>query len=135
MPSAPKRRMRPKPMFASVAVEVSDREKAIAWYTKCLGLDLLQRLDQQGGHWVTVGRKGQGGAIHLCQFADFDPSYRFAPENTGIQFHLSGDFRTACAALKKNGVRFTRPPTKMSWGWIAGIADPDGNTFSLTPSE
>jgi predicted enzyme related to lactoylglutathione lyase len=135
MPATPTRRHRPKPTFSTVAVEVSDREKAIAWYTKSLGLDLLQRLDQQGGHWVTVGRKGRGGAIHLCQFSDFDPTFRVEPSDTGIQFHLAGDFRKACATLKKNGVRFSRPPKKMPWGWIAGIRDPDGNGFSLTPGK
>jgi len=61
MPERKRSRARPKPTFASVAVEVSDRTNAIEWYTKSLGLDILQRLDQQGGHWVTVGRKGFGG--------------------------------------------------------------------------
>jgi catechol 2,3-dioxygenase-like lactoylglutathione lyase family enzyme len=123
----------PKASFHSVAVVVSNREKSIEWYTKNFGLDVIQQEASQAGHWVTVGRKGENGTLHLCQFTEFDPSFPLEPGNSGIQFTLPGDFVSSCAALEANGVRFTRPPKQESWGWWAMVADPDGNTIMLVP--
>jgi catechol 2,3-dioxygenase-like lactoylglutathione lyase family enzyme len=122
---------KPSPIyFASVAVVVSDREKATDWYTKTLGLDLLVDSD----HWVTVGRKGKGGALHLCQASDSGPEGRLEPGNSGICIRVPGkDFVAACAALKARGVRFAQEPKKEEWGWGATIADPDGNEIYLSP--
>ncbi|MGA7477183.1 MAG: VOC family protein [Thermoplasmata archaeon] len=134
MPAAKKAAQLPKVTFGSVAVVVSDRARSLAWYTKNFGLDVMMKLDAQAGHWVTVGRKGQNGVVHLCQMTEFDPSFPLEPGNTGIQFHLPGDFRDSCAALEANGVHFTRPPKKEPWGWWAQVADPDGNLIMLTPA-
>ncbi len=120
-----------KPAFASVAVVVSDRERSLDWYTKNLGLDLVDRMD----HWVTVGRKGQNGLLHLCQISEIDPSAPLESGNSGILLSLRGDFPTACAALEARGVRFTSPPKKEPWGWTATIADPDGNEIWLGPGD
>jgi catechol 2,3-dioxygenase-like lactoylglutathione lyase family enzyme len=121
----------PKPTFASVAVVVSDRRKALQWYTKKLGLDAIDRM----GHWVTVGRKGRPGVLHLCQTSEYDPTIPLEKGNTGIQFQLAGDFEEACAALAAKGVKFSSPAKKEEWGWWAAVEDPDGNQFSLTPAE
>jgi catechol 2,3-dioxygenase-like lactoylglutathione lyase family enzyme len=123
----------PKASFHSVAVVVSDRKRSVAWYTKTFGLDVVQQEKGQGGHWVTVGRKGENGTIHLCQFTEFDPSFPLEPGNSGIQISIPGDFVRACAALKANGVRFRRDPKEESWGWWASVEDPDGNQLMLVP--
>lgn len=127
----PKARTLPKAMFFSVAVVVSDRRKSVEWYTKNLGLDLVQDL----GHWVTVGRKGRPGLIHLCQTSEIGMPDRPEPGLTGIELNLPGDFRAACAALEANGVKFRKGPTKESWGWWAGVLDPDGNEITLMPAD
>src|SRR5580658_5198027 len=64
------RRSLPKAEFVSVAVVVASRKKSLEWYTKRLGLDVIQSID----HWVTVGRAGKPGVIHLCQTSEYDPS-------------------------------------------------------------
>jgi catechol 2,3-dioxygenase-like lactoylglutathione lyase family enzyme len=117
------------PSFLSVAVVVSDRAKAVRWYTESLGLEHLADME----HWQTVGRKGKGGALHLCQVTEYDPKGKLEPGNTGIAFTLAGDFVKACAALEARGVKFSSPPTKADWGWGAAIVDPDGNEIYLTP--
>jgi predicted enzyme related to lactoylglutathione lyase len=113
-----------------VAVLVSDIDRSLAWYTTALGLDVIE----QDGHWVTVGHKGENGALHLCQMTEIDPSVSLEPGNTGIQLDLVGDFRSACAALEANGVRFCRRPLKRPWGWYALIVDPDDNEIRLNPA-
>jgi catechol 2,3-dioxygenase-like lactoylglutathione lyase family enzyme len=117
------------PKFLSVAVVVSDRTKAVAWYTEKLGLERVSNEE----HWQTVGRKGGSGLLHLCQVSEFDPKAPLEPGNTGIALTLSGDFVKSCAALEARGVEFVSPPTKQDWGWGATVRDPDGNEIYLAP--
>ncbi len=120
---------RAAPRFMSVAVVVADRTKAVGWYTETFGLDHVDDMD----HWQTVGRKGVGGLLHLCQVTEFDKAGQLEPGNSGIAFQLPGDFVAACATLKERGVEFSTPPTKFDWGWGATVRDPDGNEIYLTP--
>ncbi len=129
MAAKPKATPTSAPTFLSVAVVVSDRAKAVKWYTETLGLDHLSDME----HWQTVGRKGKGGALHLCQVSEYDPKGALEPGNSGIAFTLPGDFVKACGALEARGVKFSSPPTKADWGWGAAIVDPDGNEIYLTP--
>lgn len=119
----------PEAVFSSVAVVVANRNRSVDWYTRNLGLQVIA----DHGHWVTVGRKGRDGVLHLCQASDFDEGIPLEKGLTGICLKLPGDFETACAALKANGVEFSKPPTKRDWGWGANIVDPDGNVIDLHP--
>lgn len=121
----------PRATVFSVAVVVSDRKRSVEWYTRKLGLDVIQEM----GHWVTVGRRGEGGLLHLCQWSEFEPGAVPETGNLGINLHLPGDFEAACEALKSRGVEFARPPTKESWGWWARVRDPDGVELTLTPAD
>jgi catechol 2,3-dioxygenase-like lactoylglutathione lyase family enzyme len=123
----------PRATFHSVALVVADRTRSVRWYTKNLGLDVIEQGAGDDAHWVVVGRKGQNGGVHLCDIPTFDPAFPVEPGESGIQFDLPGDFKKSCAALKANGVRFSTPPTKRPWGWYAKIVDPDGNEIRLNP--
>jgi catechol 2,3-dioxygenase-like lactoylglutathione lyase family enzyme len=114
-----------------VAVVVANRKRAVDWYTKKLGLEVLDRM----GHWVTVGRKGETARLHICQVRDFSPTAPLEHGTSGINFHLAGDFEASCAALKARGVRFRGGPKKEAWGWWATIQDPDGNVIDLRPED
>lgn len=109
---------------------VSDRGRSVDWYTRRLGFEVIE----SDGHWVTVGRRGSGGTIHLCQFSDL-PDLSLEPGDTGIDLRLPGDFETVCRTLAERGVTFSRPPTHRPWGWYAKVVDPDGNELRLTPSK
>jgi catechol 2,3-dioxygenase-like lactoylglutathione lyase family enzyme len=120
----------PKSVVASVAVVVSDRKKATEWYTKKLGLDIVESMD----HWVAVGRKGKGGMLHLCAVAEYDDTVPLESGNSGILLRIPGrDFVAACGELKANGVDFVYGPKKEPWGWTATVRDPDGNEIFLWP--
>ncbi|HTS33060.1 MAG TPA: VOC family protein [Thermoplasmata archaeon] len=124
----PVRAAKGAPRFLSVAVVVSDRTRAVAWYTEKFGLDHVDDMD----HWQTVGRKGVGGVLHLCQVSEFDKDGQLEPGNSGIAFTLPGDFVASCKALEERGVEFSSPATKYDWGWGATVRDPDGNEIYLT---
>jgi catechol 2,3-dioxygenase-like lactoylglutathione lyase family enzyme len=119
------------PRFSSVAIVVSDRNRSVRWYTETLGLDHMTNMD----HWQTVGHKGRPGELHLCQVSEYDDKAPLEPGNTGIAFHVSGDFVAACRALAERGVEFTVPATKADWGWWAMVKDPDGNELCIVPGQ
>jgi catechol 2,3-dioxygenase-like lactoylglutathione lyase family enzyme len=128
--SRPKIRPLPRMEFFCVGLTVSDRRRSVAWYTEKLGLEVVQDM----GHWVTVGRKGGSGLIHLCETTEVGIPERPEPGLAGIELKFPGDFRAGCAALRANGVTFAERPTKRSWGWSARVVDPDGNELTLMPS-
>ncbi len=112
-----------RPWVASVAVVVSDVARAKRWYTEALGLELLT----DGGHWITVGRRGRGGALHLCHPEDGS----LEPGTSGILLLVDGDLSARCEELRAKGVDFTGPLTEHPWGWDATVRDPDGNELLL----
>ncbi|HTT72906.1 MAG TPA: VOC family protein [Thermoplasmata archaeon] len=120
----------PSATVVSVAVVVADRAKSRAWYTGPLGLEVLDDTD----HWLTVGRKGAGGRLHLCQTNEFDPKAELEPGNSGILLAVPGDFPEACARWKRAGIEFVEEPTQAEWGWYATIRDPDGNELTVMPA-
>jgi catechol 2,3-dioxygenase-like lactoylglutathione lyase family enzyme len=119
------------PTVASVAVVVQSREAAKRWYTEKLGLSVLMDM----GHWLTVGKRGDGGAIHLCQVDEAGAGVGMEPGNSGILLIVPGTVQDAYEQMRARGVEFTGPPEERPWGWDATIRDPDGNLILLMPSE
>jgi len=117
----------------SVAVAVTDRRKAARWYAKVLDWKVL---DDDPEHWTTVGDPGGRFRVHLCEVGGRPGRRppRSEVGNTGIQLVTDEPIRRVAARLKRRGVRFSLPPKKMPWGWIARFLDPDGNEFWLAPA-
>ncbi len=113
----------------SVAVAVSNGKRALAFYHGKLGLDVLANQD----HWVVVGRKRGGLAIHLCEFGK--PTPKSEKGNTGILFLTDESMERTYQKLKRKGVKFSVPPKKVDWGWVCKFLDPDGNEIWLGPKE
>ena len=109
----------------SVAVMVSDEQKAKEWYRDRLGFEVQS--DEE--HWVVVAPEGSSFGIHLC------PDEPLEPGNTGILL-FAGDIENTCNELKKKGVQFTRELGKAEWDenmTYAMFKDLDGNVFWLMP--
>jgi catechol 2,3-dioxygenase-like lactoylglutathione lyase family enzyme len=117
------------PWVASVPVVVSDRRASTKWYTEKLGLDLIDHED----HWVTVGRRGKGSVLHLCQASENSPEIPLEPGPSGLVLVVPGDFLDGCARMKSAGVEFSQEPVNAAWGWYATVRDPDGNEHNLSP--
>ena len=109
---------------------VSSREGSLDWYTRRLGLD-VNEVDPNDPHWVTVGRRGRHGGLHLCQAGDY-PDLVLEPGNSGIDLRVDTDFKRACATWRARGIVFAIPPRKRPWGWEAHVKDPDGNVIRIT---
>lgn len=119
------------PWVASIPVVVSDRAVSKEWYTTKFGLDLIDDED----HWVTVGRKGRGSVLHLCQASENRPPIPLESGPSGLVFIVPGNFKAQCARMKRAGVQFSQDPIKAAWGWYATVKDPDANEHYLSPGE
>jgi predicted enzyme related to lactoylglutathione lyase len=116
----------------SAAVAVTDRKKAAKWYVRTLGFRVF---DDEPEHWTTVGDRSGKFLLHLCEVAGAGhkpPKSELG--NTGVLLVTNESFSRTCARLKKRGVRFSLPPRKLPWGWVAKFLDPDGNEFWLNPA-
>ena len=118
----------------SAAVAVSDRAKAARWYVRTLGFRVF---DEDPEHWTTVGDPSGKFRIHLCEVGGRPGKRPPRSElgNTGILLETDQPFARTCARLKRHRVRFSMPPKKLPWGWLAKFLDPDGNEFWLQPAE
>ena len=118
----------------SVGIAVRDRAKSARWYVTTLGFRVF---DEDPEHWTTVGDRSGKFRFHLCEIGG-GPGKKLPKSevgNTGILLVTDQPFARTCAALKKKGVRFSLPPKKLPWGWLAKFLDPDGNEFWLMPAE
>ncbi|MGA8302971.1 MAG: VOC family protein [Thermoplasmata archaeon] len=119
------------PWLTSVPVVVKDKVASKKWYTEKLGLELIA----DDGHWVAVGNKAKGSAIHLCQASENQPiPIPLEPGPWGYVFAIPGDFREECRRLKEKGITFAHDPEEAPWGWYAIISDPDENLLYLGPA-
>jgi len=117
----------------SAAVAVADRKKAARWYVEVLGFKVF---DDDPEHWTTVGDRSGKFLLHLCELGGRPGKKPPRSEigNTGILLETTEPFQRACARLKRRKVRFSMPPKKQPWGWVAKFLDPDGNEFWLQPA-
>jgi catechol 2,3-dioxygenase-like lactoylglutathione lyase family enzyme len=116
----------------SVAVAVTDRKEAARWYVEKLGLRLV---DDDPEHWTTVGDRSRRFLLHLCEIGDRPGRSppRSEVGNTGILFATNESMARTYARLRRRGVKFSLPPKRFPWGWVAKFLDPDGNEFWLNP--
>jgi catechol-2,3-dioxygenase len=112
---------------ATLGILVSDKNKAKEWYHEKLGMEVLK----EDGHWVTVGRRGRGAELHLCQANELEPKLNLEPGLQGINLVTDANLNEVYQILTQRGVEFERPPLKTRWGWGSSIRDPDGNILYL----
>ena len=107
----------------SIAVFVTDIERAITFYRDTLGLPLTKR--------GSFGAEFLEQEPHLGVHPAAHPKARaLVGRETGLTFHVP-DLLHFCGMLHDRGVRFIAEPTKQSFGVMAMIADPDGNVIAL----
>ena len=122
--------------FLHAMVRVLDLEKAIAFYTGCLGMQLLRRRDYPEGRFtlafVGYGDESDHTVLELThnwdQKVPYDVGSGFGHLALGVQ-----DIYATCDALRADGVCISREPGPMKHGntLIAFIEDPDGYKIEL----
>ncbi len=111
------------PVLHSIAIFVTDIERAKRFYRDDLGLDLTRE--------GSFGAEFIEGPTHLGVHPAIHPDAKaLVGRHTGITFYVEGILQY-CERLHERGVRFLAEPTRQSFGVMAMIADPDGNVFAL----
>jgi catechol 2,3-dioxygenase-like lactoylglutathione lyase family enzyme len=110
----------------TVAVPVTDQDRALEFYTKTLGFELRMDapLPQLGGRWIVVAPPGAATAIALAPASNDTP----AGTDTGIRF-ATADAAAAHAALTTQGVDTSN---LLTWPGIPPMftfQDQDANTL------
>lgn len=107
----------------SVAVFVTDIERAVSFYADDLGLPLTRR--------GSFGAEFMEGGSHLGVHPAVHPDAKaLVGRHTGVTFQVA-NLLEFCERLHERKVRFLNEPTQQSWGIMAMIADPDGNVIAL----
>jgi catechol 2,3-dioxygenase-like lactoylglutathione lyase family enzyme len=107
----------------SIAIFVSDIDRAISFYRDSLGLPLIRQGSFGGEFLETAPHLGVHPAVH-------PDAKKLVGRESGLTFHVP-NLLHVCGVLHDRGVRFVREPTRMGFGVMAMIADPDGNVFAL----
>ena len=118
---------------ATVAVVVDDYDRAIAFYSGVLGLELTADTPLgPGKRWVVVS--GAGGARLLLAQADGAQQAAAVGNQTGgrVGFFLeTDDFERDHARLVAAGVTFLEAPRHEAYGSVAVFEDLYGNKWDL----
>jgi lactoylglutathione lyase len=113
----------PSPAVYSIAIFVSDIERALEFYRDQLALPLVR----QGSFGAEFFGEGTRIGVHPAVHPD---ARALVGRHTGITLFVP-DLLHYCGDLHQRGVRFVTEPTQQAWGIMAMVADPDGNVLAL----
>jgi predicted enzyme related to lactoylglutathione lyase len=117
-----------------VCIDVPDLDRAIAFYTRALGLTLGRR---NGPHWAEL--LGAGCAVDLLPVEAgtvANPASTavrdFARHWTPVHLDLAvDDLEAAVRRAEEAGASLERPIVERRWGRMANMGDPFGHGFCL----
>jgi predicted enzyme related to lactoylglutathione lyase len=112
-----------QPSLYSVAIFVTDIDRAVTFYHDTLGLPLRSR----GSFGAELCEGDSRIGVHPAAHAE---AKGMVGRHTGITLHVP-DLLHHCGVLHERGVRFVAEPTQQAWGIMAMVADPDGNVLAL----
>jgi len=116
-------------------LRVGDLEQSLAFYTRVLGMRLLQRKDYPGGKFtlafVGYGDESDSAVIELTHNWDtssYEPGTGFGHVAIGVD-----NIYDVCGQIKAAGGKVAREPGPMKHGStvIAFVEDPDGYKIEL----
>jgi lactoylglutathione lyase len=116
--------------FRHTMLPVADMERAVDFYTRLLGMQVVRRRSQGDDgreiSYVGYGEEGTHPVLELIAgTGDADKPWAG---------HIAIDLKGLCATLEAEGVRFTRQLTAPEGGtntYVANIVDPDGFEIEL----
>lgn len=111
----------------SVAIFVTDINRAVEFYETSLGLYLVRRGAFGAQFFEQAPHLGVHPAVH-------PEALKLVGRETGLTIHVP-NLVHVCGELHERGVRFVKEPTKMDFGVMAMVADPDGNVLALWDDE
>jgi catechol 2,3-dioxygenase-like lactoylglutathione lyase family enzyme len=119
----------PIKMVKLVSIPVKDQDRAVEFYSKKLGFEVVSDTPFEGGtRWIELRPPGAETRVVL-----FTPDGH--EDRSGSFVNLvfgSDDVSKSYDELRKRGVEFVQEPKTEHWGTSAILKDPDGNTFVIS---
>ncbi|MCA9565569.1 MAG: lactoylglutathione lyase [Myxococcales bacterium] len=121
--------------FLHTMIRVGNLERSIAFYTECLGMQLLRKKDYPGGEFtlafLAYGPEDTHPALELTYNWGTD-SYELGSGYGHIAIGVD-DIYATCESIKERGGRVVREPGPMKHGTtiLAFVEDPDGYKIEL----
>lgn len=124
-----------KQNLAHIALVIDNYDKAISYYIKNLGFELVEdTLLSETKRWVIIKPKGSSGtSLLLAQASTSEQETRIGNQTGGRVFlflHTS-NFDEYFNNLIENKVKIVRQPVIESWGKVAVFQDLYGNLWDL----
>jgi lactoylglutathione lyase len=117
--------------IATVCIFVNDQEKAKAFYTDKLGLELRQDEPMGESRWIAVAPPGARTEVILYKLDENWEHYRSTiGKSQALTFNVT-DMAALYADLKAKGVRIVQEPLAQPWGTYMMILDQDDNGLLL----
>ena len=112
-------------------MRVSDMDQTLAFYTKVLGLEVVERkVSPRGSHLAFLRVPNSEELIELCSFPASGP-VKVQEDLVHLAFQVD-DMDATISALQQQGIRITDGPTKTSSGSRFIFIDaPDGYEIEL----
>ncbi|HEY2786983.1 MAG TPA: VOC family protein [Fimbriiglobus sp.] len=118
-----------------VALVVRDYDEAIAYFTNCLGFELVEDTPLgRGKRWVVVAPRGGSGAALLLAKAATPRQIDRVGDQTGGRVFLflqTDDFDRDYGNMKAKGVQFVEELRKEEYGKVVVFEDLYGNRWDL----
>ena len=121
--------------IAQIAIVVDDYDKAIHFYTKKLGFQLLEdTVLSDTKRWVRVAPQGEPTCgLLLAKGVGEEQISRIGNQTGGrvFLFLYTDDFWRDYHNYIENGVRFVREPVQQQYGMVAVFEDIYGNLWDM----
>lgn len=122
-------------LLAHIAIVVDEYDRAIDYYTKVLGFELIEDSPRENGkRWVLVAPAGRGGAnLLLARAANPEQISRIGNQTGGRVFLFlhTDDFARDYATYAERGVDFTESPRDEAYATVVVFRDLYGNLWDL----
>jgi predicted enzyme related to lactoylglutathione lyase len=119
---------------SKVVIEVENQARALGFWTKTLGFELVQDTTYGEERWLEVRTPDKGLILVLSARRDERPSASDMQPTSNVFFYCE-DLAETYDELRSRGVEFPQPPVKLSFGWWSMFQDQEVNRFALHPRE
>lgn len=118
----------------TISIFVEDQDRAKAFYTEKLGMDLISDDELYLGadaRWLSVAPPGAETRITLYKFDDNWEHYRSTfQQSQSLTLHCA-DIDETYRLYKERGVEFLGEPETQFWGRFVIMKDSEGNRLIL----
>ena len=115
--------------YLHTMVRVTDLDASLKFYRDLLGLEFVDKTDNEGGRFTLVFLAPPGQPEAQVELTyNWDPEEYGEGRNFGHLAYEVDDIYALCEKLQKNGVTINRPPRD---GYMAFVRSPDNISIEL----